>query len=667
MSLSSTHDKKKLSLQREIARLSPIINAIKGCATIEEKVQVLGLSEVSLEALVKESLRLIGQEELSIVDLLVIEKFYSEMGGILGYHSMMLSQMLALDEKESASGVSYHLPGWVDISTESDEVRALIIEGIRQLPQMAEIYPVGGAADRLRLQDEQTGEFLPAAQLLFGGKTLLESMIADLSAREYVHYKLLGAQVTTPIAMMTSYEKDNHAHILSICEEMGWFGRSKESFRFFCQPSVPTMNREGAWCKKNASELLMKPGGHGVIWKLARDAKIFTWLFSLGRAKALVRQINNPIAGIDYGLSAFTGIGCSSGKAFGFGSCPRHLKAAEGMNILKRENGKEVLTNVEYCHFQKVSIEENEKFPANTNLLFVDLQAADRAAAEHPIPGVLVNVKKIHFYNENHELCEEEVVRLESTMQNLADYFPADETFLSLNKRDKTISAIKREFTLGASLLETPEGCYLDFLRNARELLVEHCGFAVPEIYEDARLFTEGPSFIFRYDPSLGPFYSVIAQKIRCGRLNTGAELQLDIAEIDIQDLDVDGSLLIRAKSPMGHYEGERLRYSERSGKCILKNVAVRNEGIDREVPNVFWKSEIARKESCEIQIQGDGEFYAENVTFQGSWCIVVPAGTKVTAKEKDGFIVLEHELINSPSWSWSYATDDQNRILLSR
>jgi len=57
---------------------------------------------------------------------------------------------------------------------------------------MAEIYPVGGAADRLRLQDEKTGSFLPAAQLLFGGKTLLESMIADLSAREYVHYKLFG-------------------------------------------------------------------------------------------------------------------------------------------------------------------------------------------------------------------------------------------------------------------------------------------------------------------------------------------------------------------------------------------------------------------------------------------------------------------------------------------
>ncbi len=418
----------------------------------------------------------------------------------------------------------------------------------------------------------------------------------------------------------------------------------------------------------------MKPGGHGVIWKLAREEKIYPWLFSLGKTKALVRQINNPIAGIDYGLSAFVGLGCSADKAFGFSSCPRHLKAAEGMNILKREQGRDVLTNVEYCHFQKISIEEYEKFPANTNLLFVDLQAADRAAAEHPIPGVLVNVKKIHFYNEKRELCEEEVVRLESTMQNLADYFSAEETFMSLNKRHKTISAIKREFSLyhdcgiGASLLETPEGCFLDFLRNARELLTEHCGFTVPEIHEDARLFTEGPSFIFRYHPSLGPFYSVIAQKVRRGRLNWGSEVQLDIAEADIEDLDVKGSLIVRATIPTGHFDEEgTLRYSERSGKCILKNVSVRNQGIDREVPNVFWKSEILRKECCEVQIAGDGEFYAENVTFRGSFCIVVPDGTKVTAIEKESRIVFQQEHLSAPSWSWSYAIDEQHHLILEK
>ena len=169
----------------------------------------------------------------------------------------------------------------------------------------------------------------------------------------------------------------------------------------------------------------MKPGGHGVILKLARDAKIFTWLFSF-------RQSKGPRAADQQSdrrdrlrpLRLYGDRVLLRKSVQGFGSCPRHLKAAEGMNILKRENGKDVLTNVEYCHFQKVSIKENEKFPANTNLLFVDLQAADRAAAEHPIPSVLVNVKKIHFYNEKHELCEEEVVRLEFDHAKFSRLFP---------------------------------------------------------------------------------------------------------------------------------------------------------------------------------------------------------------------------------------------------
>ena len=667
MNLSSALDKKKLSLRQEIERLGPVVEALKGARSLEEKAAALGLREVSVEALVKKSLEMIGQAERSLKELCVIEKFYSDMGGILGYHTMMLGQLLANDEKEEA-GVSYHVPEWTDICEETAGVRALMVEGIRCLPKMAEIYPVGGAADRLRLQDEKTGEFLPAAQMVFGGRTLLESMVVDLSAREYLHYKLFGVQVTTPIAMMTSQEKDNHAHILSICEKRGWFGRTQEAFRFFCQPSVPTMNTEGAWCHKNGEELLLKPGGHGVIWKLARDGEIFSWLSAQGRTKALVRQINNPIAGIDYGLAAFAGIGFAEGKAFGFGSCPRHLKAAEGMNILKRENGKDVLTNVEYCHFQKVAIEESEKFPANTNLLFVDLKAAEEAVEQHPIPGVLVNVKKIRFFNENQELCEEEVVRLESTMQNLADYFSADDTFLSLNKRHKTISAVKREFTLGASLLETPEGCFLDFLKNGRELLTEHCGFTVPEIYEDAQFFIQGPSFLFRYHPSLGPFYSVIGQKIRGGCLQAGAEMELGIAELDMEGVEVEGSLLIRAACPMGHEDAAgKLLYSERSGKCVLKNVTVRNRGIDREVPNVFWKSEIARQEVCLIQIEGDGEFYAENVTFEGSWHLVVPAGMKITAKEKEGGIVLEEEPLHAPTWSWSYTLEDQQRVVIQK
>ena len=74
-----------------------------------------------------------------------------------------------------------------------------------------------GAGDRLGLVDEATGEPLPAAVLPYGGRSLLEGLVRDLQAREYVHFKLHGRQVTTPVAVMTSDAKGNHRRISGGC------------------------------------------------------------------------------------------------------------------------------------------------------------------------------------------------------------------------------------------------------------------------------------------------------------------------------------------------------------------------------------------------------------------------------------------------------------------
>lgn len=55
------------------------------------------------------------------------------------------------------------------------------------MPDLGEIYPLGGAADRLGLVDPETGECLPAAMLAHCGRTLLEGLIRDLQ----VHLSLL--------------------------------------------------------------------------------------------------------------------------------------------------------------------------------------------------------------------------------------------------------------------------------------------------------------------------------------------------------------------------------------------------------------------------------------------------------------------------------------------
>lgn len=621
-----------------------------------------------------------------IDQLLPVEKFYSSIGGIVGYHCRML-QLLSPHRETSSQEVCYYPAQGIDISYETEEIRRAVWEGIFHLEEMAEIYPVGGAADRLKLQDERTGEPLPAARLLFLGRSLLENMILDLQAKEYLHYKIFGKQVTTPIALMTSFEKNNHRHIVAICEENSWFGRPQEMFRFFCQPSVPTVDKKGTWCLQDSLKLLLKPGGHGAIWRLAKEEGIFDWFFEKKRKKALVRQINNPIAGVDNGILAFTGIGCKQDKSFGFASCPRQVKVSEGINVIleKREGEKfeYVLTNIEYCDFKKFGIVDEaveegscySKFSSNTNILFIDLHAILEAVQKSPIPGILVNLKRVTYHTESGHKKEEEVARLESTMQNIADFFVEKverplvgeglkqlKSYLTYNKRNKTISTVKREFALGASLVETPEGCFLDVLRNAKELL-ERCQMEVPEVHDSSLFFQKGPSFIFLYHPALGPLYSIIAQKIRGGKIHLGGELQLQIAELDLENLELQGSLRIEAEQIMGHFSPEGiLSYSEKVGKCILKNVKIKNRGIDKELPkelpNVYWKNEIVREESCHIILRGNSQFYAEEVTLEGDYFIEVEEGVQLSVTQgKEGLEWKKEKLEGQEgiARSWQY------------
>lgn len=136
-----------------------------------------------------------------------------------------------------------------------------------------------GAGDRLGLQCEETGEPLPAAMLLYCGRTMIEGLIRDLQAREYLHYQIFGCQHVTPIAIMTSDAKGNHARVSAVLEDHDYFGRPASSIQLFCQPLVPVLEvTEGRWLLPEALRPSFKPGGHGAIWKLMWDKGIFKWL-----------------------------------------------------------------------------------------------------------------------------------------------------------------------------------------------------------------------------------------------------------------------------------------------------------------------------------------------------------------------------------------------------
>lgn len=590
-----------------------------------------------------------------VCDLKPVESFFSDRGGVVGYQAMMLK--LLHPERETREELTFHSPAWWDFMQDVDEKARAVDAGIEHLPQMAEIYPLGGAGDRLALIDSQSGEALPAATLKFLGKTLLQGLIEDLQAREYLYFKRTGRECITPVAIMTSDEKGNHERILRIFEKEEWFGRPKESFRFFKQPLVPVVDGFGKWCFREDGRLLMKPGGHGVIWKRALEAGIFAWFRAQGRSRALVRQVNNPVAGCDGALLALAGIGCREKKAFGVASCPRVVGSHEGMVVLKegRQEGRFAYcqSNIEYCEFEKRGIVDTperrgspfSKYPSNTNILFVDLDAIEKAMERESIPGMLVNRKRSIYINEEGVRCEGPIARLESTMQNIADHMielsegPLSGegakrlgTFLTYNERKKTISCTKKKRVPGASLLETPEGAFFDVMANAYDLLVNYCGMDVPKVPSPAAFFSKGPSFLFSYHPALGPSYAEIASKIRGGKITEGSALHVQMAEFEARDVVVDGSVCVRSEGLLG------------AGRCKMKNVRFVNRGIDKGAPQCYWQGEVSMLECAEIVIEGTGEFIAEDVTFYGPLRVTVRDGQRLVAREAQGEITLLEE-----------------------
>lgn len=576
----------------------------------------------------------------------VVDRFYREMGGIEGYQQTVL-KLLKHPQSSFKEGDAYSSPPFFHIEEMNSAVQEAIEWGLDALPEMAEMIPLGGAADRLHLLDETTRTELPAARLPFAGRPLLETLLRDLEAREFLYYQKTGRQVTTPIAVMTSEEKNNHRHVIAICEEAGWFGRPSDSFRFFTQPLVPTVDEAGNWILLGPLKPLCKPGGHGAIWKLARDAGIFDWLKSLGRKKTLVRQINNPIAGLDYGLLAFTGYGWKRGMRFGFASCPTLPNAAEGINVLisrSEENKlKVVLTNIEYCDFAKCGITDTSRFSSNTNILFADLEAVANAVATIPFPGLLINAKKAVYTTTSGDKKEAVMARLESTMQNIADVFvetkplgaplKTDTTYITYNPRHKTISTAKRAYVPGGTLLETPEKCFYDLLLAHRELLEKYCRFELPPQSTLEESIKKGPDFVFLYHPALGPLYSLIAEKMQKGRLALHSELILEVAHFFSRNLEVEGSLQILADRITGHRDPQGvLRFSDQVGSCVLENVRVVNKGVLWQPP--FWKMAHQRKESVRIVLRGKSRFVARNVELKGNLEFIVEDGMELELSE---------------------------------
>ncbi|KAK9050678.1 hypothetical protein SSX86_030351 [Deinandra increscens subsp. villosa] len=637
-----------------------------------------------------------------------VEEFYDCIGGIIGYQLTVL-EILSQSHGEKNTNfqnidssnsvglqfVEIHPPSVLDLSQDTEYAAQAALWGIEGLPRLGEIYPLGGSADRLGLVDSVTGECLPAAMLPFSGRTLLEGLIRDLQAREFLYFKLFGEQCITPVAIMTSSAKNNHEHITMLCERSKWFGRGQSSFRLFEQPLVPAVSAEdGQWLAKGQFLPVCKPGGHGVIWKLAYDKGIFQWFRDHRREGATVRQVSNVVAATDVTLLAMAGIGLHEGKKLGFASCKRNFGATEGINVLIEEGKPDGtwtygVSCIEYTEFDKFGIADGSssnslqtEFPANTNILYVDLNAAEHIASskdETSLPGMVLNVKKsinfVDHFGLHHRVSGG---RLECTMQNIADNlvnsFPSRcsegvgemlDTFIVYNNRRKvTSSAKKKRKPADMSLHQTPDGALLDTIRNAYDIL-SYCDINLPEIESNDKYADCGPPYLILLHPALGPLWEVTRQKFHGGSISKGSELQLEVSEFLWRNVQLDGSLMVMSENVMGSQIEKShesiLQYGYRCARCKLVNVNIRNKGINwSSDKNLFWKHDVMRFEALKVILHGNAEFEAVDVNIEGNHVFEVPDGYKMMVSSGSSGLSIQlnpikKEFMDSGSWFWKY------------
>ncbi|XP_073009831.1 UTP--glucose-1-phosphate uridylyltransferase 3, chloroplastic [Typha latifolia] len=659
-----------------------------GVAVGDDGVGGMGIGELEM---LRKLLKVLGE----------IEQFYDCIGGIIGYQIMALELLLPskaqVYQSRSSEFMELHVPSGLNLMENTEYAHQAALWGIEGLPELGEIYPLGGAGDRLGLVDPDTGECLPTAMLPYCGRTLLEGLIRDLQAREFVHFKIYGRQSITPVAIMTSSAKNNHEHVTALCERLEWFGRGRQNFQLFEQPLVPVVAAEdGKWLISRSLFPVCKPGGHGAVWKLAYDKGVFRWFFSHGRKGATVRQVSNVVAATDLTLLALSGLGLHHNKKLGFASCERNFGATEGINVLLEKQNTDGqwsygITCIEYTEFDKFGIMDaaislgslQEDFPANTNILYVDLHAAEKVGSSQnamSLPGMVLNLKKAVSYVDHLGFeCSTSGGRLECTMQNIADNFLNTynsrcnkvieselDTFIVYNERKKVTSSAKRKRKLeDISLHQTPEGSLLDVMRNAYDLL-SSCNIEVPKIKDNINYFNCAPPFLIFLHPALGPLWEITKQKFLGGSIHEGSELQVEIAEFLWNDVELDGSLIILAENIMGSMmmndKGDpMLQYGTRCGRCKLQRVRVLNKGINWNSPNnVYWKHDVERIETLKIILHGNAEFEATDVVLQGTHEFEVPNGYRMSViQDCAGFVVkldpISDELMDSGSWFWKY------------
>lgn len=449
-------------------------------------------------------------------------------------------------------------------------------EGLAQAGAAAFVLVAGGLGERLGHPGIKVA--LPVE--LATGRSFLELYIRHILAFERAADPDGSRNLRLPLAIMTS--DDTHGPTAAFLERNRNFGMESAQILLVKQEKVPSLvdaQARFALCADDPFRIETKPHGHGDVHSLLHLSGLAARWKAEGRKWVVFFQDTNALS--FRAIPAALGVSSREGLHMNSLAVPRRAKEAAGGIVEMRFPGGRVLTvNVEYNQLDPllratVNPEGDvpdasgfSPYPCNINVLVFSLGPYEETLRRHggAVPE-FVNPK----YADAARTVFKKPTRLECMMQDYPRQL-ASCAGVGFTRFDRWVSfsAVKNSLEEAAAKARAglpPEGAgsgEMDWYAAGRRFL-ELCGWRVergPEREFGGLLLSTGP--VVSLDPLLAPTLEALRRRLKGGRISGRSALVIEGAEVEVEDLDLDGALVIRAAP---------------GARVIVRRLVVRNAG----------------------------------------------------------------------------------------
>ncbi|MCX5727010.1 MAG: UTP--glucose-1-phosphate uridylyltransferase [Candidatus Saganbacteria bacterium] len=546
-------------------------------------------------------------------------------------------------------------PRVIDVSSNNPSIKSVLreaqIAGLQNLQSCFIGIVAGGLGKRFGFNDPE-GKPFPKGEFRFSPikqKNLFRILAENILSLQNIYYLTYDKNVDIPMIFMTSPANDE-ATKENFKKEL-YYGLGEDQLKTFQQVMVPLVDDNANWMMKSPYEIQDGPHGHG------------DWLYGLqksGLAYELLQDnrphgfgINIEDSGIFIYSLEHIGMGITSSRPFGFLTVPRKAGFAEGAIVNVKAEGQTKIINIEYTNLKASGISDEadpstgySHYPANVAGYYEHLKKLLPLIEKERFPGEVLNLsKKNKAFREGREI---DIVgdRPEAQRQGIAEaihgtaehelphvlgyerrfFMPAKEqyepkTFFFM--ADKTAESARQQYI----------NMFAEWLTGAGIKIPSREYVAVDKKgnKENIALFD---SVIIELTPCFANRHEILTQKIKGGEIKEGSTLYLSGFHSKMEDLSLNGTLIIDVENETGASRGNRIiPNAQATGKYRIQGLTVINKGFAKKIDgNGVWHGELEEKESCRIVIKGNGELEIKpGVVIYGQTDIIVNGGESVT------------------------------------